>query len=65
MTSNFGNEEDNFPFRFASTIPSSREQDEAARGDIHTKKNLKLVGFPDEAIDRWEITPLLYTNSSK
>ena len=43
MKSKFGNEEDNFPFRFATKV---------------SEENLKLLGFPDEAVDGWEITPL-------
>ena len=57
--SKFGNEEDNFPFCFGTKIPLSRELEGATTTrDIFTEKTLKLLGFPNEAIHGWEITPL-------
>ena len=51
MTSKHGNEEDNFPFRFATEVSLPREQ-------VDTEESLKLLGFSDEAVHGWEITPL-------
>ena len=51
VTSKFGDEEDNFPFCFATKVSLSKEQ-----GD--REKSLKLSGFPDEAVHGWEMTPL-------
>ena len=51
MTSKHGNEEDNFPFRFANELFLSRQQ-------VDTEESLKLLGFSDEAVHGWEITPL-------
>ena len=50
MTSKLGNEEYNFPFRFATEVSLSREQ-------VGTEESLKL-GFSDEAVHGWQITPL-------
>ena len=52
--SKFGNEEDNFPFRFATKV--SREQKEGARRGIHTEKTLKLSGYPNKLVHGWKIT---------
>ena len=49
--SKFGKEEDTFPFSFATKVSSSREES-------YKKEGLKLLGFPDEAVHGWEITPL-------
>ena len=51
MRSNFGNEEDNFPFCFATEVSLLREQ-------VDTEESLKLLGFPDEAVHGWEIITL-------
>ena len=59
MISKFGSEEFNFPFHFSTKTLSSSEQNEQIIRNIETEKTLKLLGFPDEAVDGWEITPLL------
>ena len=51
MTSKHGNEEENFPFRFATEASLPREQ-------VDTEESLKLLGFSDESVHGWEITPL-------
>ena len=55
--SEFGSQEWNFPFRFAIKAPS-REEDEATTSDIDTENTLELLGFPDNAVHGWKITPL-------
>ena len=55
MTSTFGNEDDNFPFRFATKVSLSREQEEGARRNIHTENTLKLLGFPNEMVHGWKV----------
>ena len=57
--SKFGSEEFNFPFNFSTKSLPSNEQEEQTRRHIETEKTLKLLGFPDEAVNGWEITPLL------
>ena len=54
--SKFGNEEDNFPFHFATKVSLSREQEEGARRGIHTEKTLRLSGFPNKLVHGWKIT---------
>ena len=48
----------NFPFRFAIKGSSSREQEEPTTRDIDTENTLELLGFPDNAVHGWKITPL-------
>ena len=48
--SRFVSEEFNFPFRFSTNLLPSNEQEEQTRS-IETKKMLKLLGFPDEAVN--------------
>ena len=57
MISKFGNEDFNLPFHFATKTFSLSEQEEAARS-IEAEKMLKLLGFPDESVNGWEIIPL-------
>ena len=58
MKSKFGEEEDNFPFHFATKVSLSSEQEEATTNDIDKENILKLLGFPDNAVHGWNITPL-------
>ena len=54
--SEFGSED--LKFHFTVKIPSSREQEEATTRDNYTENTLKLIGFPDNSVHGWKITPL-------
>lgn len=53
----FGIEDFNFRFHFATKKLPLREQ-EAARRETDTEKTLTLLGFPDAAVHGWKITSL-------
>ena len=58
MISNFGSEEFNFSFHFATNTSPSSEQEKPTTRNIERENKLRLLGFPDEAVNGWEITPL-------
>ena len=56
--SEFGSEDFNFPFHFANKIPSSNEEEKATTRNNNTDNTLKLLGFSDNLVNGWKVTPL-------
>ena len=55
--SKFGIEDFNFPFHFANKVPLSKEEEKPTTRNNHTDNTLKLLGFPDNSVHGWTITP--------